>query len=83
VEAYYGDIQKVLAKLRASLAQFDIDGTHNVWIVKPGAKSRGRGKYKVCGIVCLNFSLSCYNVFATKDTHKIPSLFHCICNTFI
>ena len=46
VEAYFRDIEMVLARLRSRCAQFDIDGTHNVWIVKPGAKSRGRGKYE-------------------------------------
>jgi len=44
VENYRCDIDAMLAKLRACCVQFDIDGTHNVWIVKPGAKSRGRGK---------------------------------------
>jgi len=44
VEAHYSDVEEVLARLRSCCAQFDIDGTHNVWIVKPGAKSRGRGK---------------------------------------
>jgi len=43
IEAYYGDIESVLSRLRSCCAQFDIDGTYNVWIVKPGAKSRGRG----------------------------------------
>ena len=44
VENYRTDIETVLVKLQACCSQFDIDGTHNVWIVKPGAKSRGRGK---------------------------------------
>jgi len=46
-ESYRSDIETMLARLRACCAQFDIDGTHNVWIVKPGAKSRGRGKYQL------------------------------------
>ena len=46
LEAHYSNIDTVLSRLRSCCAQFDIDGTHNVWIVKPGAKSRGRGTYK-------------------------------------
>ncbi|XP_033106733.1 tubulin monoglycylase TTLL3-like isoform X3 [Anneissia japonica] len=40
--------QALLNRLRNYLPQIDLDGVKNVWIIKPGAKSRGRG------IMCMN-----------------------------
>jgi hypothetical protein len=35
--------KKVLAKLKEQFPQFDMNGDKNLWIIKPGHASRGRG----------------------------------------
>ncbi|XP_070558365.1 tubulin monoglycylase TTLL3-like isoform X3 [Ptychodera flava] len=40
---YYEECKYLLNRLKARSPQFHLDGLRNVWIVKPGAKSRGRG----------------------------------------
>ena len=40
---FYKEIKDLLFSLRSLMPQFDLDGSCNIWIVKPGAMSRGRG----------------------------------------
>jgi len=40
---YLDKAKKVLDKLKETDVQFYLNGTQNIWILKPGGKSRGRG----------------------------------------
>ncbi|TGZ70358.1 hypothetical protein CRM22_003241 [Opisthorchis felineus] len=48
LRGYAQTCRKLCCCLRKLHPQFDLDGTSNIWILKPGAKSRGRG------IICSN-----------------------------
>ena len=41
------EVEQLLNRIKTKKSQFELDGVKNVWIVKPGAKSRGRGNYNV------------------------------------
>ncbi|UJR37974.1 hypothetical protein I4U23_030656 [Adineta vaga] len=43
MENYLSRIDEALNNVEQHWAQYHIDGTRNIWILKPGAKSRGRG----------------------------------------
>jgi hypothetical protein len=43
-ESMMDQIMRSLNSVKESWPQYNIDGYRNIWIVKPGALSRGRGK---------------------------------------
>jgi hypothetical protein len=43
MEVYLNKIDACLKNVEHHCPQYHIDGTRNIWILKPGAKSRGRG----------------------------------------
>ena len=43
MENYINKIDECLKSVEQHCLQYHIDGTRNIWILKPGAKSRGRG----------------------------------------
>ena len=42
--------RQVLHQMKMLWPQYELDGHHNVWILKPGAKSRGRGMYSITAV---------------------------------
>jgi len=42
--AFVERCQATLIRLQEACPQLDTDGLNNIWIIKPGAMSRGRGE---------------------------------------
>lgn len=38
------EVESMLRRMREAWSQYDIDGLHDIWIVKPGDKSKGIGQ---------------------------------------
>lgn len=43
LDAYVDQAKRILEKVKVLWPQSSIDGTLNIWIIKPGNKCRGRG----------------------------------------
>jgi hypothetical protein len=43
METFLNKIEACLKNVEQHWPQYQIDGTRDIWILKPGAKSRGRG----------------------------------------
>ena len=60
------DYRQVLQTMRNLWPQFDIDGVHNMWIVKPGDKSKGVGR------CCIHLEMSQFQFYARQLTRHRP-----------
>jgi len=45
MDVYLNKIDQCLKNVEHHCPQYHIDGTRSIWILKPGAKSRGRGLF--------------------------------------
>lgn len=67
--------ESLMERLPKFFPQFEMSGKHNVWIVKPGAMSRGRGRVKLlCNLHVLLARLSLVSGFSWHFDHRpLPS----------
>ncbi|KTF79627.1 hypothetical protein cypCar_00007790 [Cyprinus carpio] len=71
-EVYVEHCKCMLEQMRRVCPQMETDGLCNIWIIKPGAKSRGRG------IMCMNSSVHLCNNSIQKHFQPSPERNPCL-----
>ena len=66
-ESKLKESEEMLRKMKNIWPQYDIDGMRNIWILKPGDKSKGVGQYNYIKLKC-EFPGSCMR--KTKKKHQ-------------
>jgi tubulin monoglycylase TTLL3/8 len=66
----------VLSQLKAILPQYDLDGCRNIWIVKPGGKSRGRDIFLHSGLEEIKRRINVKQSWIIQKYIENPLLIH-------
>jgi tubulin monoglycylase TTLL3/8 len=58
LDAYVDSAKRILEKIKILWPQYGLDGTLNIWIIKPGNKVKDKMSIELNGYVIINFFVS-------------------------